>query len=85
MKKLPAKGIHRIVFEKKDGSIREMACTRDPEIISEYVGDFQPGGKKDNPAVQTVYDLEKKDWRCFRKENLRSVDRIELVCGEEIR
>ncbi len=59
----------KVVFEKKDGSLRTMICTSDIEAVPEA---HRPGGEgKDGSEKPTpdhlfkVFDLEKNGWRSF--------------------
>ena len=76
-------GIVDVEFTKKDGTIREMTCTRDHEI-SGYV---YPNKKEDgefvydpveflteNPDAFLVYDLEIKDFRKITLDNVITFD-----------
>jgi hypothetical protein len=66
-------GLVKIVFEKKDGTIREMLCTLKPSIISEYWISAE-NRMKFNESVLPVFDLDAKGWRCFRWESLKTYD-----------
>ena len=76
-------GPTKIVFTKVDGTVREMICTLNADILEEH--DALPKESKDgskrkvNEAVIRVYDLEKKDWRSFRVDNLYSCSPYELL------
>ena len=65
-----------IVFEKNDGSLREMRATLVEDHLPELKG---TSTKKENPDVQTVYDIEAKGWRSFRWDRLRSVEGIDYA------
>lgn len=56
-------------FEKKDGTIRTMKCTLQPEAYDEY--EFKGGESYDD--VLPVWDLEKEAWRSIRKGTLIEV------------
>lgn len=61
-----------VTFKKKDGTIREMRCTRNPKFIPE---DQQP--KTDSEGSETsirVFDLDKQEWRSFIVENVTKVN-----------
>lgn len=58
-----------VTFTKRDGSIREMICTRDPELLPKTKGMRTPSDE-----VCTVLDLEKMDWRCFRYDSVLKVE-----------
>lgn len=66
-------GVVSIVFEKKDGTIREMACTLDDTIIP---SDALPKGdsvRKQSDSVLAVFDVEVGEWRSFRIDSLKYV------------
>ena len=61
-----AKGIVKFYFEKIDGTLREAYGTLAENLIPETQG----SNRKPNPTVQSYYDSEKADWRCFKLANL---------------
>lgn len=63
-----SKGIIRFYFQKVDGSAREAWGT-----LSEKLVPSTGSGRKRNETVQTYFDTEKAEWRCFKKANLLSV------------
>jgi hypothetical protein len=72
-----ALGTHRIVevtFTKVDGTIRIMKASRHPEIVppTPIVEGAEKKERKANDAIVSVYDLEVKNWRSFRKDNVLS-------------
>ena len=63
----------KLSFTKKDGTIREMKCTRKDFLIPD---DHKPKGESDrevNKEVFPVYDLENEGWRSFRVDSLLSI------------
>ena len=70
-----------IEFVKSDGSLREMLCTLDPDRIDAPVTatgsiDGRPRGwglREKDPNVQTVFDLDLKQWRSFRYDRLKKI------------
>ncbi len=62
-----ASGIVCFTFRKVDGSLRQAFGTlaNTPATAN--------SGRKPNDKVQTYYDTEKQEWRCFKKCNLISV------------
>ncbi|AQW96649.1 SH3 beta-barrel fold-containing protein [Elizabethkingia bruuniana] len=58
--------IVRFYFQKVDGTIRECWGTLKAELLPET----KSTGRKDNPTVQTYFDTEKQEFRCFKKFNL---------------
>lgn len=69
------KGEVSIAFEKADGSVREMRCTLNLDnLIKEEYHPKSEDRRKQNPEVQTVFDLDKNEWRSFRWDKLLSVN-----------
>jgi len=63
------KGIVRFYFQKVDGSIREAWGTLNEKLIPTTTG---TNNKAKNETVQTYFDTEKQEFRCFKKLNLVS-------------
>lgn len=64
-------GIAHIIFQKKDGSLREMYCTTNPSLVARHVNDR--GVSRELYATTAVFDVEKGAWRSFRWESLIKV------------
>jgi len=70
-----------VEFVKSDGSLREMLCTLDPDRIDAPVTatasiDGRPRAqsrKERDLNVQTVFDLDVKQWRSFRYDRLKKI------------
>ena len=62
-----AVGKVRMVFLKKDGTFRIALATRCPDLIPPNP---HPSRRRRTPQPDIIpfYDLEKKDWRCMRRE-----------------
>lgn len=60
----------RVLFIKTDGSEREMYCTTCKDLIPEINRVSGTSKRAPNPNVKTVFDLEKKEWRCFRYDSV---------------
>ena len=60
------KGIVKFYYQKVDGSIREAYGT----LKSELVPEVKDSGRKANPTLQTYFDTERQEWRCFKVANL---------------
>ncbi len=60
------KGIVKFYFTKVDGSIREAYGTLKTELMSEV----KESNRKQNDTIQTYFDTEKQEFRCFKKANL---------------
>jgi hypothetical protein len=66
------KGRARVVFMKKDGSVREIVCTTNLSLVPT---ELHPRGTgKYNIDIQRVFDLELNEWRSFYKSYLMSVE-----------
>lgn len=63
----------RVLFEKKNGEIREMRCTTNPSSIPL---DQRPNGrgKPHSPLLHRVYDLDEGDWRSFWEHCVREAE-----------
>ena len=67
--KLKAKmklGIVKFYFKKVDGSLREAYGTLKASLVPLTIGTE----RKKSDTVQTYYDTEKSEYRCFKKANL---------------
>jgi hypothetical protein len=62
------KNVCKVTFEKADGSLRDMICTLNFDLIPIQIA----GTSKPNDEVVTVWDMEKEDWRAFRVDRLVS-------------
>lgn len=62
--------IVRFYFRKVDGSIREAYGTLRADLVPSTTGT----DRKRNDTVQTYYDTEKSEYRCFKKLNLVAID-----------
>lgn len=60
-----------VTFKKKDGTIREMKCTRNPDLIP---SDQLPKNEVESSSAIRVFDLDKNEWRSFIVENVMSID-----------
>ena len=59
--------IVKFYFQKIDGTIREAYGTLDISRMPAIQGG---DSRKSNETVQTYYDTEKEEYRCFKKMNL---------------
>ena len=62
----------KVLFDKVDGTQREMICTLKPDLLPEGV-EVKESKKKENLEVLAVYDLENNGWRSFRLDKLLAV------------
>lgn len=58
-------------FEKKDGTLREMRCTKDLSLIP---SDKHPKGTGKESNAVTVFDLDLQDWRAFTPKAVRQIN-----------
>lgn len=61
------KGIVRFYFRKVDGTIREAYGTLRTDLMPEIKGE---DNRRKNDTVQTYFDTEKQEFRCFKLANL---------------
>lgn len=74
------------IFEKKDGSVRHMICTKHYKLIpqkqpvdsAEANAASKTYKKKSEDAI-SAYDLEKKEWRSFLIHNIRFFEKLENI------
>ena len=59
-------GIVRFYFQKVDGAIREAWGTLRTDLIPQLKGE----DRRRNETVQSYFDTEKQEYRCFKKLNL---------------
>ena len=61
------KGIVRFYFRKVDGSIREAYGTLRADLMPGVKGE---DNRRKNDTVQTYFDTEKQEFRCFKIANI---------------
>ena len=64
-------GIAHIIFQKKDGSLREMYCTTNPSLVARHINGR--GVSRECYATTAVFDVESGSWKSFRWESLIQV------------
>ncbi len=62
--------IVKFYFQKVDGSIREAYGTLSEKLMPAITGTDK---RAKNDTVQTFYDTERCEFRCFKKANLLSI------------
>lgn len=60
----------KVIFYKVDGTLREMLCTLNPQMLPE--APEGTGKRTPNPNVMPVWDLGKGAWRSFRKDSVQT-------------
>ncbi len=63
--------IVRFYFRKIDGTIREAYGTLAERLTPATAGNST---RRNNDTVQTYFDTEKQEWRCFKKANLHALN-----------
>lgn len=64
------KRIVKFYFKKVDGSVREAYGTLNEKLMPAITGTDK---RAKNDTVQTYYDTERGEFRCFKKANLMSI------------
>ena len=67
-------GIYTIVFEKVDGTIREMRATLDPQYLPQMLTE-ETGLSKQNDQVLAVWSVDDNGWRSMRIDGIQTVVR----------
>lgn len=73
LKSTMARRIVKFYFSKVDGTTREAYGTLNADLIPCDDTTAEGAAKKQrkpNDTVQTYFDTEKQEWRCFKKANL---------------
>ena len=60
----------KLNFQKVDGSVREAYGTLNKKLMPTIAG---TDNRKKNDTVQTYYDTERQEFRCFKKANLLKI------------
>lgn len=88
-------GVVRVVFEKKDGKVREMYATRNPDLVTEFTVDtvtkvrdsvdsitkMEAMLSQKNSGVVKVFDLYKKEFRAITLSKVFLKDPFESLPG----
>lgn len=74
MKAKLTEGIFKVVFTKVDGSERTMLCTLKPDLLPEVQTSKSEEKRTEALSALRVFDLEKKDWRAFRVDAVKSFE-----------
>ncbi len=62
-----------VTFEKKDGTIRNMRCTRNSALIPAAPVTESKRTKAATPGVLPVYDVEAAGWRSFTITSIKAI------------
>ena len=63
--------ICKFYFLKVDGTIREAYGTLKADLLPATAGEDT---RKKNDTVQTYFDTEKQEWRCYKRANLMRIE-----------
>lgn len=71
LKQKLANGVAHFIFQKKDGSLREMFATTNPALCSRHINGR--GLSRELYAITAIWDCEASAWKSFRWESLIKV------------
>ena len=71
-----SKSIAKVVFNKIDGTEREMTCTLMENYIPEKTVSIPHVPRRDNENVLAVWDCDKQAWRSFRLDSIINIEYI---------
>lgn len=71
LKQKLANGVAHFIFQKKDGSLREMFATTNPALCSRHINGR--GVSRELYATTAIWDCEASAWKSFRWESLIKV------------
>ena len=74
LKDMLSKHLMRVHFQKRDGTFRDLICTRKMSLIPEE--NHPKGVKKDNPNTLPVWSFVDEGWRSFRFDTINHVTLI---------
>ena len=77
LKEKLSQSVAKVVFNKSDGTLREMRCTLMSEFLpakKELTEEVKP--RKQNDDVVAVWDLDKESWRSFRLDSIVSFEGV---------
>ena len=63
-------GVTTVSFIKVNGERRDMRCSLNEDILPPREDENVKQTRKENPDVQSVWDVDAKGWRSFRWENV---------------
>lgn len=71
LKQKLASGVAHFIFQKKDGSLREMFATTNPALCSRHINGR--GTSRELYATTAIWDCEASAWKSFRWESIIKV------------
>jgi hypothetical protein len=73
LKETLSKGVVTVTFEKLDGSLREMRCTLQADVLPPMLLQEDAKTRKENLDTLSVWDIEANGWRSFRIDSIKSI------------
>lgn len=64
-------GVYTVTFTKVDGSVRNMPCTLQENVLPTRA--FAESRKKSNPENVSVWCVDKEEWRSFKVMNVTAI------------
>lgn len=71
LKQKLANGVAHFIFQKKDGTLREMFATTNPALCTRHINGR--GVTRELYATTAIWDCEASTWKSFRWESLIKV------------
>jgi hypothetical protein len=65
--------IATVVFEKADGTLREMRCTLQSDFLPPQLLQENTVTRAENPNILSVWDIDNGGWRSFRMDSIKSI------------
>lgn len=65
--------IATVVFEKADGTLREMRCTLQADYLPPQLLQEGASARAENLNVLSVWDIDNGGWRSFRMDSIKSI------------
>ena len=63
----------QVTFTKTDGTIRVMNCSLHSDILPKVEVTINKQKRKLSENVVRVFDLDKKEWRAFKKDTVQEI------------
>lgn len=65
--------VAEVTFDKVNGEQRTMICTLKEDIVPQYEKSTPKVSKKINNNIVAAFDLNKKEWRSFRLDSIKTM------------
>ena len=73
LKETLANGVATVTFEKIDGSLREMRCTTNPNLMPKMLLREEGNTRTTPDGLMVAFDLDIGQWRSFRIDRVKNV------------